>query len=140
MLSVYNILIFSRSTVQKLENNMMNTVVSNHVNSDHVPSFSFPDVWNARQTTSGVHAIKVITSAYHSRRYGILQVIVIWRRQGNGWVHTGVWYLTVWYIRNIYIKVDRFPFMMLTAANKEKKIFNFKEVIVSALKSLIQIK
>ena len=43
-------------------------------------------------------------------------------------------------IRNIYIKADRFPLMMLTAANKERKIFFFKEVIVSALKSLIQIK
>jgi hypothetical protein len=44
-------------------------------------------------------------------------------------------------IRNIYIKSDRFPLMMLTAANKEKKNkFNFKEVFVSALKSLIQIK
>ena len=44
-------------------------------------------------------------------------------------------------IKNIYTKAVRFPFMMLTAANKEKKNkFNFKEVIVSALKSLIQIK
>jgi hypothetical protein len=45
-------------------------------------------------------------------------------------------------IRNIYIKADRFPLMMLsmTAANKERKQINFKEVIVSALKSLIQIK
>ena len=42
-------------------------------------------------------------------------------------------------IRNIYIKADSFPLMMLTAANKENK-FNFKEVFVSALKSLIQIK
>jgi hypothetical protein len=32
-----------------------NTVVSNHVNSDHVPSFSCHDVWNARQTTSGLN-------------------------------------------------------------------------------------
>jgi hypothetical protein len=30
--------------------------------------------------------------------------------------------------------------MMLTAANNERKQFNFKEAIVSALKSLIQIK
>jgi hypothetical protein len=30
--------------------------------------------------------------------------------------------------------------MMLTAANKEKKQIIFKEVIVSAMKSLIQIK
>ena len=43
-------------------------------------------------------------------------------------------------IRNIYIKADRFPLMMLTAANKEGNKFNFKEVFVSALKSLIQIK
>jgi hypothetical protein len=43
-----------------------NTVVSNHVNSDHVPSFSCLDVWNVRQTTSGVYAITVITSTYHS--------------------------------------------------------------------------
>jgi hypothetical protein len=38
------------------------------------------------------------------------------------------------------LKADRFPLMMLTAANKEKNKFNFKEVFVSALKSLIQIK
>jgi hypothetical protein len=43
-------------------------------------------------------------------------------------------------IRNIYIKTDRFPFVMLTAANKERKQIYFKEVFVSALKSLIQIK
>jgi hypothetical protein len=42
-------------------------------------------------------------------------------------------------IRNIYIKEDRFPLLMLAAANKENK-FNFKEVFVSELKSLIQIK
>ena len=47
-----------------------NTVVSNHVNSDHVPSFSCLDVWNARQTTSGDYAITVTTLAYHSRRCG----------------------------------------------------------------------
>jgi hypothetical protein len=43
-------------------------------------------------------------------------------------------------IRNIYIKADSFPLMMLTAANNLKKEnkFNFKEVFVSALKSLIQ--
>jgi hypothetical protein len=45
-----------------------NTVVSNHVNSDHVPSFSCLDVCKARQTTSGVYIITVTTSAYHSRR------------------------------------------------------------------------
>ena len=43
-------------------------------------------------------------------------------------------------IRNIYIKADRFPFMMLTAQIKKENKFNFKEVIVSALMSLIQIK
>ena len=45
-------------------------------------------------------------------------------------------------IRNIYIKADSFPLMMLTAVNNLKKEnkFNFKEVFVSALKSLIQIK
>ena len=42
-------------------------------------------------------------------------------------------------IRNIYIKADRFH-LMLTTANKERKQIYFKEVIVSALKSLIQIK
>jgi hypothetical protein len=41
----------------------INTVVSNHVNSDHVPSFSCLDVWSAWQTTS---AISVTTSAFHS--------------------------------------------------------------------------
>ena len=47
-----------------------NTVVSNHVNSDHVPSFSCHDVWNVRQTTctSGVWAITVTRSTY-SRRF-----------------------------------------------------------------------
>ena len=49
-----------------------NTVVSNHVNSDHVPSFSCLDVWTNRQATSGVYAITVTTSAYHSRRCGRL--------------------------------------------------------------------
>jgi hypothetical protein len=33
---------------------LCNTLVSNHVNSDHVPSFSCVDVWNVRQMTSGV--------------------------------------------------------------------------------------
>jgi hypothetical protein len=40
-------------------------------------------------------------------------------------------------IRNKYIKADRFPFMMMTAQIKKENKFNFKEVIVSALKSLI---
>jgi hypothetical protein len=31
---------------------------------DHVPSFSCHDVWNVRQTTSGVYAITVTTSTY----------------------------------------------------------------------------
>jgi hypothetical protein len=35
---------------------------------NQVPSFSCLDVWNAWQTTSGVYAITVTTSAYHSRR------------------------------------------------------------------------
>jgi hypothetical protein len=62
----------------------------NHVNSDHV-----------RQTTYSVYVITV-TSTYHSRRCGRLQVIVIWRRQENGWVNTGVLYLTVCLITEIY--------------------------------------
>jgi hypothetical protein len=33
-------------------------------------------------------------------------------------------------IRNIYIKADSFPLIMLTAANKERNKFNFEEVIV----------
>ena len=49
-----------------------NTVVSNHVNSDHVPSFSCLVVWTNRQATSGVYAITVTTSAYHSRICGRL--------------------------------------------------------------------
>ena len=49
-----------------------NTVVSNHVNSDHVPPFSCHDSWNVRQTTSGVYTIIVTTSTYHSRRCGRL--------------------------------------------------------------------
>ena len=35
----------------------INMVVSNHVNSDHVLSFSCLDVCKARQTASGVYAI-----------------------------------------------------------------------------------
>jgi hypothetical protein len=77
---------------------IFNTAVSNHVNSDHVTSFSCIDVWNVRQTTSGVYAITVTTSAYHSRRCGS----VIWRRQGNGWINTGVWYPTICLISEIY--------------------------------------
>jgi hypothetical protein len=34
-----------------------NYFVSNHVNSEHVPSFSYLDVWYIRHTTSGVYAI-----------------------------------------------------------------------------------
>jgi hypothetical protein len=34
--------------------------------------FSCLDVWNVRQTTSGVYAITVTTSTYHSRRGGRL--------------------------------------------------------------------
>ena len=49
-----------------------NTVVSNHVNSDHVPSFSCLDVRNVRQATSGVYAITVTTSTYHCRICGRL--------------------------------------------------------------------
>jgi hypothetical protein len=40
---------------------VFNTVVSNHVNSDHVPSFSCLDVWTNRQATSGVYAITTHT-------------------------------------------------------------------------------
>ena len=43
-------------------------------------------------------------------------------------------------IRNIYIKADRFPLMMLTPQIKKENKLNFKEVFVSALKFLIQIK
>ena len=39
---------------------------------DHVPFFSCLDVWISRQTISGVYAIIVTTSAYHSRRCGRL--------------------------------------------------------------------
>ena len=56
--------------VEPYLNNHM--VVSNHVNSNHVPSFSCLDVWTNRQATSGVYAITVTTSVYHSRRCGIL--------------------------------------------------------------------
>jgi hypothetical protein len=47
-------------------------IVSNHVISDHVPSFSCHDVWNVRQTTSGVYTITVTMSTYRSRRCGRL--------------------------------------------------------------------
>jgi hypothetical protein len=55
--------------------------------------------WKVRQTTSGVYAITVTTSPYHSRRFGRLKVIVIWRRQGNGWINTGVetWSEFIWF-------------------------------------------
>jgi hypothetical protein len=68
----------------------MLTVVSNHVNSDHVPSFSCLDVWTNWQATSGVYAITVTTSAYHSRRCGRLiwnrhshECLRIWKLSGN---------------------------------------------------------
>ena len=35
----------------------VNTVVSNHINSDHVPTFSCLDVWTNRQATSGVYGM-----------------------------------------------------------------------------------
>ena len=41
---------------------VLNTLVSNHVNSDHFPSFSCLAVWNVRQATSSVYAITVISS------------------------------------------------------------------------------
>jgi hypothetical protein len=40
-------------------------------------------------------------SAYHSRRCGRLKVIVIWRRQGNRWINTGVRYPTICLISEI---------------------------------------
>ena len=49
-------------------NGIPNTIVSNHVNFDHVPSFSCHDVWNVRQTTSSVYTI----TTNHSRRCGRL--------------------------------------------------------------------
>ena len=53
---------------QKTQFFNVNTVVSNHVNTDHVPPISCYDVWNVRQTTPGVYAITLTTSTYHSRR------------------------------------------------------------------------
>jgi len=50
-------------------------VVSNHVNSDHVPSFSCLDVWNVK--TDYLQCLRYYcnqTSAYHSRRWGRLYV------------------------------------------------------------------
>jgi hypothetical protein len=44
------------------------------------------------------------------------------------------------FFSNTLVSNHRFPFMMLMAVNKEENKFNFKEVIVSALKSLRQIK
>jgi hypothetical protein len=44
--------------------------------------------------------------------------------------------VSVWYQK--YIEAYRFPFMMLTATNKERNKLNVKEVMVSVLKSLIQ--
>ena len=79
-----------------------NTVVSNHVNSDHVPSFSCLDVWITWQTTSGVYVITVTTSAFHSRRCVILYVIVIWKHQGNGWINTCVRYPSICLISEKY--------------------------------------
>ena len=80
----------------------INTVVSNHVNSDHVLSFSCLDIWGVWQTTSGVYAISVTTSAFHSRRCGRLYISVIWRRQGNGWINTDVRYWSICLIFEIY--------------------------------------
>ena len=65
---------YENITIEKLIPHWTNTVVSNYVNSNHVPSFSCHDVWNVRQTTSGVYAISVTTSTYHicSRRWSRL--------------------------------------------------------------------
>ena len=52
--------------------NKIKYVVLNHVNSNHVLSCLCLDVWNVRQTTSGVYDITVTTSAYHSHRCGRL--------------------------------------------------------------------
>jgi hypothetical protein len=81
------------------------TIVSNHVNSDPVPSFSCLDIWNVRQTTSGVYATHVTTSTYQLVVDAVdykYNVIVIWRYQENGWVNTDVLYPTVCLITEIY--------------------------------------
>jgi hypothetical protein len=49
-----------------------NTPLKLNLFSDHVPSISCLDVGTNRQATSGVYAITVTTSAYHSRRCGRL--------------------------------------------------------------------
>jgi hypothetical protein len=51
---IFGILI--KNVFHLLYHQMCNTVASNHVNSDHVPSFSCLDVWTNRQETSGVYA------------------------------------------------------------------------------------
>jgi hypothetical protein len=110
----------SNNIKKKWKDRTSNTVVSNHVNSDHVPSFFFClDLWNVRQTTSGVYAISitVTTSTYHSCRRDGWYVIVIWRCQENGRVNADVRCSTVCLITKIY------PFTMLTAVNKERKQF-----------------
>jgi hypothetical protein len=61
--------LYLRLSASSKENDLPLCIFSNHVNSDHAPSFSCLDVWTNRQATSGVYAITVTTSAYHSRRY-----------------------------------------------------------------------
>jgi hypothetical protein len=73
----------------------------NHANSDHVPSFSSLDVWNVRLMTSGVYAITVTTSKYHSRISCSVPLCLSDNRNISGHIV--------------------FLFMMLTAVNKVRK-------------------
>jgi hypothetical protein len=47
----------------------LNTVVSNHVNSDHVLSFSCLDVWTNRQATSGVSNTSIYSVVFLASPY-----------------------------------------------------------------------
>ena len=47
-----------------LKENSCNMLVSNHVNSDHIPFILCLDVYNVRQTTSDGYVIAVTTSTY----------------------------------------------------------------------------
>ena len=134
-LTITKCIVFGPKKITKFQI-QYNTVVSNQVYSDHVLSFSCLDVWNVRLMISGVYAITVTTSTYYSRRCGRLNVIEIWRHQGNCWIHYGVHYTTICLLSEN--KGRSFSWWWQQQIKKENK-FNFKEVIVSTLKSLINI-
>jgi hypothetical protein len=101
-----------------------NTVVSNHFDSGKILLFS-----SARSRDfDGIFSIRLPLSMYTTKTpIDLCRLILVFGTP-----------LSVWYQK--YIKVDRFlSWCWQQQIKKENKLY-FKEVIVSALKSLIQIK